>query len=389
MRADLHRRASWATVAGVTAVLYALTARIFALLGVAPSDVSPLYPAAGLALAAVLVHGRAALVGVALGAMVANSLPLVTAGSGLSAWLLAALMSAGSVAQAALAAALVRRHVQQPLTLTEPRDIALFFGLGALLAHAGGCHGGGGGPGTGQHHRAVAVVADLADLVVGRCAGHPAGGTDRAHADRPAARSMEPAAGGGGPEPVGRDRADGTGSSAGDTPRRCAAPVRFRARGTERRRRAQLQAPGTAAGPGGHAQRLRGLGQRDPRRDAARLRTLDQAGQPCPGDRLERAGGPHAHCRSSRPACAPRACRATRCATAATRTRPWSQPTTTWWPSATSSPAPATRARWVSMRCRSPRPAMRSCAASAATGPPPPPDSGCRRTRRPARRPGW
>ena len=134
MRADLHRSAAWATVAGVTAVLYALTARIFALLGVAPSDVSPLYPAAGLALAAVLVHGRAALVGVALGAMVANSLPLVMAGPGLSAWLLAALMSAGSVAQAALAAALVRRYVQQPLTLTEPRDIALFFGLGALLA---------------------------------------------------------------------------------------------------------------------------------------------------------------------------------------------------------------------------------------------------------------
>ncbi|HJW10866.1 MAG TPA: CHASE domain-containing protein, partial [Albitalea sp.] len=40
----------------------------------------------------------------------------------------------GAALQALVGAALVRRFVRQPLTLSEPRDIAMFFGLGAFVA---------------------------------------------------------------------------------------------------------------------------------------------------------------------------------------------------------------------------------------------------------------
>lgn len=124
----------WWRAAGATAGLYLLAALLFGGLATPPAWVSPLFPAAGVALAAVLVHRRAGLLGVAFGALVFHLGWAAYSGGGRTATGLAIGFTIAAVAQAAVAARLVERRVQQPLTLTEPRDIALFFGLGALLA---------------------------------------------------------------------------------------------------------------------------------------------------------------------------------------------------------------------------------------------------------------
>jgi PAS domain S-box-containing protein len=126
----------WTLALAGTAVAYGLAGWAALWLAIPPGHASPLYPAAGIALACVLTFGWRVLPGVAIAAFV------VTAGvatqSGVNGWmgivLLAALVAVGATAQAAVGAMLVRRFVSQPLTLSEPRDIALFFGLGALLA---------------------------------------------------------------------------------------------------------------------------------------------------------------------------------------------------------------------------------------------------------------
>ena len=116
-------------VVAAAAGAYLLIGLAFGALGLPPSHTSPLFPAAGLALAVVLMHGMPGLVGVSIGALALN---LLLGGSADP--LLATALAAAAVLQAAWGAHLVRRHVQQPLVLTEPRDIARFFLLGALLA---------------------------------------------------------------------------------------------------------------------------------------------------------------------------------------------------------------------------------------------------------------
>ena len=120
--------AKWLIVTA-SAGLYLLLGLAFGTLGLPPSHTSALFPAAGLALAVVLMFGAPGLVGVAIGAIALNLL----LGGGADP-LLATALTAAAVLQAAWGAQLVRRHVQQPLVLTEPRDIARFFLLGALLA---------------------------------------------------------------------------------------------------------------------------------------------------------------------------------------------------------------------------------------------------------------
>ena len=97
---------------------------------------SPLYPSAGIGLVAVLIYGRAALPGVALGAIAFNvSLALQRWAGDFGLLLVLPLaVGAGAALQAAVGAALVRRHVAQPLVLDAPRDILRLALLGALLA---------------------------------------------------------------------------------------------------------------------------------------------------------------------------------------------------------------------------------------------------------------
>ena len=126
-------------VALLTLVVYTVVGLLAVQLAVPPSYSSAVYPGAGIAVAAALVCGRPALLGVALGGFAVNfSLaalrmpathdPLVV---GMTVGLVVGIAAA---LQAALAAWLVRRFVSQPLTLTEPRDLWRFALLAGPLA---------------------------------------------------------------------------------------------------------------------------------------------------------------------------------------------------------------------------------------------------------------
>ncbi len=134
-----RRPAPLETAAGPAVVLstfiaYALAGGLALMLAGPPSYASPLYPAAGIALAAVLVHGRVALLGVMLGALaISSGLASVRGGTGLASLVLPVVIALGATLQAAAAAALVRRHVSQPLVLDAPRDILRFSLLGAVV----------------------------------------------------------------------------------------------------------------------------------------------------------------------------------------------------------------------------------------------------------------
>jgi PAS domain S-box-containing protein len=118
-----------------TAVAYALTGWLALVLAIPPGYASPLFPAAGIALATTLVYGRAALGGVFVGSLATNlALSVLHQQSGWVAWLLPLAIASGALLQAAAGAALVRRFVAGALTLGEPRDVLRFFVLGALLA---------------------------------------------------------------------------------------------------------------------------------------------------------------------------------------------------------------------------------------------------------------
>lgn len=147
-------------VALATAAAYAVVGGLGLLLAGPPGYASPLYPSAGIALAAVLTYGRAALPGVLLGAFTVNaSLGLLRGQSGLSLVLLPLLIGTGAALQAGLGAALIRRFVGQPLVLNAPRDILLAGGLGAAVA--------------GVVSPSVAVLALLLDGAIGAGAALP------------------------------------------------------------------------------------------------------------------------------------------------------------------------------------------------------------------------
>ena len=118
-----------------TALAYWLAGRLALLLAIPPGYASPIYPGAGIALAAVLVYGWRALPGILIGSALMNA--SVSAPSEAAKGLVDAmpLISAlGATAQAALGARLMRWRQPGPLQLGEPREVATFFLLGAALA---------------------------------------------------------------------------------------------------------------------------------------------------------------------------------------------------------------------------------------------------------------
>ncbi|HEY2559601.1 MAG TPA: MASE1 domain-containing protein, partial [Caldimonas sp.] len=119
----------WLVPLALTALAVAAAGMATLALGVAPSCASPLNPAAGIALAAVLVYGWRMLGGVALGTIAAQLVIDSSRGrhDGTTTLLLVLAMAVAATLQAAAGAALVQRYVRRPLTLTVPRDIAFFF----------------------------------------------------------------------------------------------------------------------------------------------------------------------------------------------------------------------------------------------------------------------
>jgi PAS domain S-box-containing protein len=125
----------WAAALAGTAAAYLLAGLLALQLAIAPSYAAPLYPSAGIALAAVLVYGARVVPGVAIGAFLVNlSLSAQRGNLDLSALGLPAWIALGSALQAWVGAWLVRRFARHPDTLHEPRDIAVLFGAGATLA---------------------------------------------------------------------------------------------------------------------------------------------------------------------------------------------------------------------------------------------------------------
>ncbi|MEH0165316.1 CHASE domain-containing protein [Roseateles microcysteis] len=112
------------------AVAYAIVALAAMQLAIPPDYAAPLYPSAGLALAAVLGWGRRMLPGVALGAFAANV--LLSLDRGLPSLLAPTLIGLGAMLQAGAGGWAIRRWVSQPLVLSEPQDLARFYGLGLL-----------------------------------------------------------------------------------------------------------------------------------------------------------------------------------------------------------------------------------------------------------------
>ncbi len=122
-------------VALFTALAYAAVAAFALLLAGPPAYAAPLYPSAGIALAAALVFGRSALPGIWLAAALVNAALSPARGDALWPTLVLPLtIGLGAAAQAWAGAALLRRFVPQPVVLNAPRDILLAALLGAVLA---------------------------------------------------------------------------------------------------------------------------------------------------------------------------------------------------------------------------------------------------------------
>ena len=127
-------RGPW--VAALTALAYALAGAAALLLAGPPAYAAPLYPSAGIALAAAVAYGRAALPGVWLGAFAVNAGLGALRGQPptFDSLLLPAFIGLGAVLQAGLGAWLVRRFCGPRVTLDEPASIARAGLLGGAVA---------------------------------------------------------------------------------------------------------------------------------------------------------------------------------------------------------------------------------------------------------------
>lgn len=121
---------SWITAFVLTAVGYVVAGIVALPLSTPPAFASPLFPAAGIAFASVLMFGRRMVPAIVLGALVVGAAYNVqrhTAGIESMPLLVLTTMAFGAALQAWLGTALLRRLVAAPITLSTPRDIALFM----------------------------------------------------------------------------------------------------------------------------------------------------------------------------------------------------------------------------------------------------------------------
>ena len=122
-------------IALVTALVYAVVGAAALLLAGPPGYASPLYPSAGIALAAVIACGRMALPGVFLGALAVNAgLGVLKGHSSWAVMSLPLLIATGATLQAWAASLLLHRTVGTHPALNSPRDIAMAGLLAGLLA---------------------------------------------------------------------------------------------------------------------------------------------------------------------------------------------------------------------------------------------------------------
>jgi len=119
------------------ASLYAVAAKAGFLFTIPPGDVSPIFPAAGIALAAVLILGRKALPGVWLGSFAANTLSffdgtVATAHAKLPALVVGAFIGIGAMCGAGAGAFLVRLFCKGEPPLYSGWNVLVLVTVGAL-----------------------------------------------------------------------------------------------------------------------------------------------------------------------------------------------------------------------------------------------------------------
>jgi PAS domain S-box-containing protein len=119
------------------AVVYAVAAKVSFLFTIPPGNITPIFPAAGLALAAAMIMGRKALTGIWLGSFTVNaisfidgSMPFVETGA--ANWPVAAFIGLGAMSGAAIGAFLVRRFCRDEFPLQSGRNVLILVTVGAL-----------------------------------------------------------------------------------------------------------------------------------------------------------------------------------------------------------------------------------------------------------------
>jgi len=119
------------------ACVYAAAAKVSFLFTIPPGNVSPIFPAAGIALAAVMILGRKALVGVWLGSFAANTISffdgtMASAHAGLPALLIWSLIGLGAMSGAGVGTLLVRRFCKGEHPLYSGWNVLVLVTVGAL-----------------------------------------------------------------------------------------------------------------------------------------------------------------------------------------------------------------------------------------------------------------
>lgn len=127
--------ASFIAILGIAAAYFTL-ARICLLRAIPHGHASAMWPAAGLALAAVLLWGYRVWFGVRLGSFAANLWTALNAGKAILSvsTVLAAVIGSGAALQAVFGAYLIFRFVGCPLNLYRLRDVVRFLLLGGPLS---------------------------------------------------------------------------------------------------------------------------------------------------------------------------------------------------------------------------------------------------------------
>src|SRR3970282_1603719 len=118
--------------------LYGVIAKNGFLFAIPPGNISPVFPAAGIALAAVLILGRPALIGVWLGSFGANAVSffdqtMVSAGAIVSALLVSSCIGIGATLSASVGAQLVQRFSPHGDPLDSGWHVLSLIVLGALV----------------------------------------------------------------------------------------------------------------------------------------------------------------------------------------------------------------------------------------------------------------
>jgi PAS domain S-box-containing protein len=124
----------WVSASLLAGLLYLAAGWLGLFLSIPPGFAAPLFPPAGVALAFVVVFGWRVLPAVAVAAMVVNAFVTSDRGLTLAQWWVPVCIGLGAATQAGVGWWTIKRWVRQPLVLSDPRDIGLFFLLGGALA---------------------------------------------------------------------------------------------------------------------------------------------------------------------------------------------------------------------------------------------------------------